>query len=137
MDITEEPWPAFLKEMTEGRLGLYMVGWIEDFHDPHDWVTPYQGSNGAWSGTQHFPKDLQAKFDDQITKAAQATDNAERVKMYKELQNEAYENAIDIFLEQPQNRRYQQLWVKGWYYNPTYFGGLGTGAYIYALSKEK
>jgi hypothetical protein len=51
------------------------------------------------------------------------------------MQTMAYENALDIFLEQPQHRRYEQLWVKGCYHNPTYPGGGYPGVYFYALSK--
>ena len=49
---------------------------------------------------------------------------------YEELQVKAHDEAIDIFLAQAVGRHYEQLWVKGWYYNPAYFG-----TYFYVLSK--
>ncbi|MFL5733550.1 MAG: ABC transporter substrate-binding protein [Chloroflexia bacterium] len=135
LTIAEEPWPSVLKELTDGRLPIYMINWIEDFHDPHDWVFAYLSSGGAFSGTQHFAKDLQDRLDSLITKGIETTAPQEREKIYKELQNAAYENALDIFAEQPQLRRYEQPWVKGWYYNPTYPGSGYPGTYFYVLSK--
>jgi len=50
--------------------------------------------------------------------------------VYRELQRSAVENAIDIFVGQPTGRRYEQLWVNGWYFNPAY-----PDPYFYVLSK--
>jgi peptide/nickel transport system substrate-binding protein len=135
IEIQSEPWPAFLKETNEGRLGLFYLGWQEDFHDPHDWVFPYLSSGGTYAAQQHFDKTLQAQLDDLITKAVQATDKNERVKLYGQLQNLAYENVLDVFTVQAQARHYEQSWVKGFYYNPIYPPNSGVGLYFYALSK--
>src|SRR5436190_3106523 len=136
IDITSEPWHAFLKETTDGTLGAFMLGWQEDFHDPHDWVSPYLSSAGAFSGGQHFEKGLQTQLDDLINKAVSSTDQNERAKLYGQLQNLSYENALDVFVDQPQGRDYHQLWVKGWYYNPIIPIMANTGLYLYVLSKE-
>lgn len=137
LEIANEPWPAMLDELTGKHLPLFMVGWIEDFHDPHDWMLPYMSSGGAFSAFQGLPKELTDKTDSLIAQGIGTADPAERAKIYQQLQNMAYENALDIFLEQPQQRRYEQLWVKGWYFNPTYFGSGYPGVYFYALSKGK
>jgi peptide/nickel transport system substrate-binding protein len=130
LEVVGEPWPVFLKDQTSGRLSLFMLGWLEDFHDPHDWVVPYLASGGTYGGTQHFAKDLQTKLDGLIREGVETSDPQARAKTYQELQNLAYENALDIFVVQPQGRHYEQMWVHGWYYNPTY-----PGIYFYALSK--
>lgn len=130
LSVVDEPWPVFLKDQTDSRLPLFMLGWLEDFHDPHDWVTPFLASGGTYGGTQHFPKDLQTQIDQLVTQGVQTSDPQARAKIYQQLQNLAYQNALDIFVEQPQNRHYEQLWVQGWYYNPTY-----PGIYFYSLSK--
>ncbi|HBY97857.1 MAG TPA: peptide ABC transporter substrate-binding protein [Chloroflexi bacterium] len=130
LSVVDEPWPVFLKDQTDSRLPLFMLGWLEDFHDPQDWVTPYLVSGGTYGGTQHFPQDLQTQMDTLIKQGVQTSDSQARTKIYEQLQNLAYENALDIFVVQPQGRHYEQTWVKGWYYNPTY-----PGIYFYALSK--
>lgn len=136
MEISAEPWAAFLKEAQEGSLGVYMLGWQEDFHDPHDWAFPYLASAGAFSAGQHFPADLQAQLDDLINKAVASSDPTERAKLYGQLQNLSYENALDIHVTQPLARDYHQLWVKGWYFNPIIPITANTGLYFYVLSKE-
>jgi peptide/nickel transport system substrate-binding protein len=135
IDASAEQWPAFLKETSDGNLAIYMLGWQEDFHDPHDWVSPYLSSAGAFSGSQHFEKTLQTQLDDLINKAVASTDPAERAKLYGQLQNLSYENALDVFVDQPQVRDYHQEWVKGWYYNPIIPVTANTGLYFYMLSK--
>lgn len=135
LSVVDEPFPVFLKDQTAGRMPLFMLGWQEDYHDPQDWVGPYLVSGGTYGGTQHFPKDLQTQMDNLINQGVQTSDPQARAKIYGQLQNLAYENALDIFVVQRQGRHYEQSWVKGWYYNPTYPGAPETGSYFYALSK--
>ena len=135
VSVVDEPFPVFLKDQTAGRMPLFMLGWLEDYHDPQDWVGPYLVTGGTYGGTQHFPADVQKQMDQLINQAVQATDSQTRATLYGQLQNIAYENALDIFVVQRQERHYEQLWMKGWYYNPTYPGGTPVGEYFYALSK--
>jgi peptide/nickel transport system substrate-binding protein len=135
LSIVDEPFPVELKDQVAGRLALFMLGWQEDYHDPQDWVGPYLATGGTYGGTQSFPKDVQAQMDTLITQAAEETNPQARAKLYEQLQNITYENALDLFVVQRQARHYEQLWVKGWYYNSTYPGSTPTGEYFYALSK--
>jgi peptide/nickel transport system substrate-binding protein len=130
LSVVGVPFPVELADQTAGRLPIFMLGWLEDYHDPQDWVVPYLATGGTYGGTQHFPKDLQAQMDTLVTQGVQTSDTQARAKIYQQLQNLAYENALDLFAVQPQARHYEQTWVKGWYYNPTY-----SGQYFYALSK--
>ena len=130
LSVVGVPFPVELADQTAGRLPIFMLGWLEDYHDPQDWVVPYLATGGTYGGTQHFPKDLQAQMDQLITQGVQTSDTQARAKIYQQLQNLAYENVLDLFAVQPQARHYEQTWVKGWYYNPTY-----SGQYFYALSK--
>jgi peptide/nickel transport system substrate-binding protein len=135
LSIVDEPFPVFLKDQVAGRMPIFMLGWQEDYHDPQDWVTPYLASGGTYGGTQHFPADLQAQMDKLIAQGVSTTNTQERAKIYEQLQNLAYENALDIFVVQRVGRHYEQMWVNGWYYNPTYPGSPETGSYFYVLSK--
>jgi peptide/nickel transport system substrate-binding protein len=131
IEVGSQPWPSFLKATNDGSLALYTIGWQQDFGDPHNWVTPYLSSSGAYAAQQGFSEDLQKQFDDLILQAVQNTDEAQRTDLYKQIQNLAYENAVDIFLVQGQGRHYEQSWLKGWYYN----AGFGGNTYFYPLSK--
>jgi peptide/nickel transport system substrate-binding protein len=106
--VVDEPFPVFLKDQTAGRLPLFMLGWQEDYHDPQDWVVPYLVSGGTYGGTQHFPADIQKQMDQLVTQAVQASDPQARAALYGQLQNLAYENALNIFVVQRQERHYEQ-----------------------------
>ena len=129
--IVDEPFPVFLKDQTASRLALYFLGWQEDFHDPHDWVQPFLASGGTYASTQHFPKDLQAQLDKLVTQGVTTTDPQARAKIYAQLQDLQFQNALDAWVVQPQGRQYEQQWVQGWFYNPIF----GTDLYFYPLSK--
>lgn len=128
--VNDEPWPVFLKDQSAGRLGLFMLGWLEDYHDPNDWVAPYLGSGGTYSASQGFPKDLQKQFDDLIQKGLATSEQTQRAAIYAQLNKLSVDQAIDIFIDTPIGRHYEQTWIKGYYYNPIY-----SGFYYYAFSK--
>lgn len=128
--VFDLPWPTYLQSMVDGRLPLFFIGWLEDYHHPHNWVTPYMAGTGTFSAWQNFPDELYAEFDEGIAEA-KALPLDEAGAAYEELQRASVENAIDIFLTQPVGRRYEQLWVQGWYLNNAY-----PGPWFYPLSKQ-
>jgi peptide/nickel transport system substrate-binding protein len=132
LQVVGEPFALELKDQVAGRLPIFMIGWLEDYHDPQDWVVPYLASGGTYSGSQAFPADLQKQLDQLITQGVQTSDNQARAAIYSQLQNLSYENALDIFVVQPQVRVYLQNWVKGYYYNPIFSNN---EFYYYAMSK--
>ena len=125
------PGPTYLKDLVAGRLPMFIIGWVEDYHHPHNWVHPYMHTHGAFANFQHFPEDLQALFDEKLDAAKTIVHPEEADAAYHEIQQLAVEKAIDIFLIQPTGRHYEQKWVQGWYYNPAY-----PGTYFYPLSKS-
>ena len=130
LEVVDEPFPVLLKDQVAGRLPIFMLGWQEDYHDPQDWVEPYLVTGGTYGGTQHFAADLQTQMDDLVQQGVRARITP-RAKLYAQLQDLAFKNALDIFLVQRQGRYYQQEWVKGWYYNPIF----GTDSYFYPCRK--
>ena len=127
--VVDVPWPTYLREMEAGRLPIFFIGWIEDYHHPHNWVTPYMASHGTFSSWQNLPEEFYKKADELIAEAVKLPPEEAHAK-YAELQKLAMDYVIDIFGVQPIGRHYEQLWVKGWYYNPAYFG-----PWFYVLSK--
>jgi peptide/nickel transport system substrate-binding protein len=143
VNVLDMPWPSYLKAMDAEQLAVFWIGWLEDYHHPHDWVQPYLHSRGAFGGFQQFeviqnvhyepfyakgilqPKDyknLQEMFDDLIEKALPETDLKKAEKIYFDIQKLAMDWAVDIFQAELLGRRYFQPWVKGWYHNPAYPG---------------
>ncbi len=130
LQVVAEPFALELKDQVAGRLPIFMIGWLEDYHDPNDWVAPFLSSGGTYAASQYFDPALQKQLDGLIAQGVTTTDASQRAAIYGKLQNLSYQNALDIFVDQPQARHYEQLWVKGYYYNPIY-----PGMYFYVLSK--
>jgi len=130
IEVNAVDWPAFLQDMVARRLPIFIIGWLEDYHDPHNWVHPFLHSKGAFAGFMGLPKELQTKLDGLIEQARRELDPQKRQQIYYQIQQIAYDEALEIFLYQPLGRHYERTWIKGWYYNPAY-----PGTYFYALSK--
>ena len=130
LSVVGEPFALLLKDQVAGRMPIFMLGWLEDYHDPQDWVVPFLASGGTYSSSQGFPADVQKQLDQLITQGIQASDTQTRTQIYQQLQDLSYKNALDLFVVQPENRHYEQIWVKGYYYNAIY-----PGIYFYSLSK--
>lgn len=142
INVLDMPWPSYLKAMDAEQLAVWWIGWLEDYHHPHDWVQPFLHSRGAFGGFQQFEviKDvdfkptyatflpakkyanLQELFDDLIEKALLETNIKNQEKIYFDIQKLAMDWAVDIFQAELLGRRYFQPWVKGWYHNPAYPG---------------
>ncbi len=120
------PWPTMLRYFRAGQLPLTASGWVEDIHDPHNWVQPF--TVGTYAGRQNLPDDLKAQFQELVTAGVMAPDPAARTQIYYELQQLFHDTAIQITLSQEAGVRYEQRWVQDWYYNPLLFAG-----YYYAL----
>jgi peptide/nickel transport system substrate-binding protein len=134
LSVLAEPFAVELNDQAAGRLPLFIIGWLEDYHDPNDWAGPYLSSGGTYSGTQHFDPALQKQLDSLIGQALATTDSTQRAKIYSQLNALAVDNALDIFAYTPAARHYEQLWVNGWYYNPILAGAPVSG-YFYAYGK--
>lgn len=123
------PWPTFLSSFQSGQIPAVASGWLEDIHDPHNWVHPF--TIGTYAGRQNLPDDLVAQFAELVNAGVSATDPAERAAIYAELQQLHHDQAIQVTLAQALGARYEQRWVNGWYYNP-----IESGTYYYSLSLD-
>jgi peptide/nickel transport system substrate-binding protein len=122
VEVTGLPWPTFLKNQRASKLPIFISGWQEDIHDPHNWVVPF--TTGTYGGRQKMPAELKAQFGEIINRAVAETDPAKRAVIYKEFNQLYYDTASSIPFFVATGRRYQQRWVQGYYYNPimqTYF----------------
>jgi peptide/nickel transport system substrate-binding protein len=130
--VVNLPWPAYLSGRRAGKYPVSISGWIEDYHDPSNWVQPFMHSTGYYSSVQAFPEDLQARIDELIDQGVATSDPDERRAIYEELQQIAYDEALDAFLYQQLERAYMQEWISGWYSNPMHGEQY---ANLYVLSK--
>ena len=132
--VLSMPWPVLLDSRRTQKLPIYVGGWLEDFHDPHNWVHPFLHSQGAYGRVINMTPDLAAEFDAMIEEAAALTTVEERRPIYEEIQLKAQEEAVVVWMYQSINRKHFQKWINGFYYNPAYSDA--AYSYIYPLSKE-
>lgn len=116
IEVVGLPWPAFLAAIRASQLPLYISGWIEDIHDPHNWAQPFLV--GTYANRQNLPDDMVAEFEELVSAGVAAQSNAERAEIYQQITAMDYENSIAIRLAVPTNREYLQDWVEGYYFNP-------------------
>jgi peptide/nickel transport system substrate-binding protein len=124
-------WNEYYLEWKQRTLPYFIVGWLADFPDAHDFAFPFMHSNGdfsryqGYSGVTAFPNEL---VDSHIDAGIATTVPAERQGNYTWLQHYYVDNAPGFCTDQPTSRHFQRDWVQGWYYNPIY-----PGNYIYDL----
>jgi peptide/nickel transport system substrate-binding protein len=133
IQVVGMPWPVLLGARRAGKLPIYVGGWLEDFHDPHNWVHPFLHSQGAYGRVANIQEPLASEFDAMIEQAAALTSADERRPIYEELQLMAQEEAVMIWLYQPLARYHFSPSIQGWYYNAAY--PTAAFSYIYALEK--
>jgi len=127
------PWPVLLNSRRAQKLPIYVGGWLEDFHDPHNWVHPFLHSQGAYGRVINMTEEYATKYDTLIGEAASLTTAEERRPIYEEIQLAAQEDAVVIWMYQGVGRVHLQRWVQDFYYNPAY--SAADHSYVYALSK--
>jgi peptide/nickel transport system substrate-binding protein len=129
IEIIGLPWPSFLSNIRARRLPVYVSGWLEDIHDPHNWAQPF--TVGTYASRQAMPDEIKDNFKALVDAGVGASDPADRTAIYEELQEYDYEVAPAIRLAVATTRHYEQRWVNGYYYNPIY-----PGFYYYSFSKD-
>ena len=121
------PWPTFLRSFRASQVPVIASGWLEDIHDPHNWVQPF--TIGTYAGRQQLPEELIAQFTELVNAGVATADPAEREAIYAELQQLHHDEAVQVTLAQALLSRYEQRWVDDWYYNP-----IVSGDYFYSMS---
>jgi peptide/nickel transport system substrate-binding protein len=129
VEVLGLPWPAFLQSQRDQSLPLFISGWLEDIHDPHNWYQPY--IVGTYGRRQSLPEEMTAQFQDLLNQGVSELDPTKRSEIYAQVNQLYYDDAPGILLATATARRYEQRWVKGWFYNPIY-----TGTIFYNLSKD-
>lgn len=124
------PWPTFLSNNRARKLPIFIIGWLSDYYDTHNWS--YTFTAGYYAFVQRFPEDLRQEFVQICTEGVTETDPVARDAYYKEVFNPKYhETAPSILLFNVKQRHYEPRYVNGWYANPMY-----SNRWYYVLSKD-
>ncbi|OKY77766.1 MAG: ABC-type transport system, periplasmic component [Candidatus Methanohalarchaeum thermophilum] len=120
-------WASFLDAYIAGKLPVFVLGWLSDYPDPHNWVKPYMHSQGTYAGFQGYQKE---EVDELINEGINTLDQERRKEIYYQLQEIYREDVPSVSFVQPQEHQVQRSWIDGFYYNPVY-----PGEYYYSLTK--
>jgi len=116
IEIVGLPWPSFLEGIRGSRIPIFVSGWGEDIHDPHNWAQPFLV--GTYAHRQRMPDWMVEEFQELVSAGVAGTTDEERAAVYREIQLKDYEYAPGIRLAVPTGRAYVQRWVVDWHRNP-------------------
>jgi len=122
IEVLGTPWPSILGLIVEAKMPLFVIGWLADFPDPHNFVIPFADSTGVFSGWQGdtLVAMFAEKYDPLIAAAMATTIQSERAVIYKQIEQMSFEDCYDIWLPQLNNYRVQRDWVQGTAFNPIF-----------------
>lgn len=120
IEVQGVQWPTYLDAYRQGQLPAFIIGWLADYPDPHNFIFTYYHSNGVYGSPQgeNFRAFAREHLDTLIEQAIEETDPSARQKIYEDIQKIAYEYALGMPLYQPEDLFVMRNWVKGWAYNP-------------------
>ncbi len=118
------PWPTYLGELVgyptfRSLMPIFIIGWLADYPDPHNWVVPYQHSDGDFTYFQSYSN---STVDALIELAIATPDGPVRKGYYYDLQLMYFQDIPSVGTSQALGRRWERDWYQGWYFNPIYPG---------------
>jgi peptide/nickel transport system substrate-binding protein len=132
IDVRAVEWPTFLDAYKASKLPIFVMGWMADYPDPHNFTFTLLHSRGDYPTTQKFSN---PEFDRLVEEGERETVPAKRKQIYAKLQALEFEEAPHLVIVDTVLYRTQRDWVKGWYHNPI-FPDSPYGSYFYPISKE-
>ena len=126
--VTGVPWATHLRYERANLYPIHITGWIEDYHDPHNWYPTYL--YGTFGKYLNIPEDKKAELKELADKGVQEQEFEKKAVIYTELDAKIYEYAPYVLSALRVGRHYEQKWVEGFYYNP-----IANPYYFYPLSK--
>ena len=126
-------WATVLDKLRSASLPVFIMGWLMDFPDTHNFAVPFMHSAGTFAGYcgQGLIDLAKEQFDELIAAGIKATDPAEREKIYFELQRLYVEQAIAMPYIEPTTHRVMRDWVQGFEYCPAFSANFD----LYNISK--
>lgn len=128
-------WATVLDKLRSSSLPVFVMGWLMDFPDSHNFAVPFMHSTGTFAGyCGQGLIDLAAEeFDELVEAGILATDPAEREAIYYELQKRYVDLAVGMPFMEATTHRVMRDWVKNFTYSPAYSANFD----FYSIYKEQ
>jgi peptide/nickel transport system substrate-binding protein len=122
IDVRGVPWGTYLDYMVTTKMPLFVIGWLADFPDPHNFVVPFAQSTGTFSGWQGdtLVSMFKDKYDPLIADAMKTADQAVRADIYYTIEQMSFDDCYDIWMPQVNGTRTIRDWVQGYAFNPIF-----------------
>jgi peptide/nickel transport system substrate-binding protein len=120
IEILGIPWASYLRSQRAGQIPIMTAGWLEDIHDPHNWLQPY--TLGTYAGRANLPADLKNQFADILNKGVAETDPVKRGEIYKDANQLYYDQVVGVPVVLATGHGFRQRWVEGEVLNPIFPG---------------
>ncbi|HSV31553.1 MAG TPA: ABC transporter substrate-binding protein [Atribacteraceae bacterium] len=121
VEVVGLEWPTLLDAYRNEHMPAFIMGWMADFADPHNFIYAYlhsKGTFGAFLG-QPFRDFAEEHFNSLIEQAVAEVDPKIREALYEKIQLIAYEHAaFGIPLLQPRLIFPRRGWVQDWDFHP-------------------
>jgi peptide/nickel transport system substrate-binding protein len=112
-------WSQYLSALNNRQLSAYILGWLADYPDPHDFAYAFYYSRGNFAGRQDYNS---STMDALIDLGIRQSNNSERRATYELVQQLVMDDCPSATLATAIGRHFERTWVCGWYYNPVYPG---------------
>ncbi len=127
VDVRGVMWASFLEKTAARQMPIWVRGWVADYADAHNFFFSFMHSDGRYALAQGYSN---PKADQLVRAAVTDTNPKTRAQKYLQLQNLAYEDAMQIYTVHPTGLWAMRESVKGFTDNPVYMG-----LYFYPMYK--
>jgi len=110
-------WASYLAASRNGQLPVFVVGWLADYPDAHNFAYPYYYTSGNYASRCHYSN---LAMDALIDEGIKTPDGPERAAIYSQIQLLAIADCPSVPTASAIGRHFERTSVCGWYYNPTY-----------------
>lgn len=126
-------WSTYLDAQVAHKLPMFLMGWLADYADPHNFAFPLLHSQGNYPHDQRYSN---PEMDRLVEAAIRETRPEKRKELYFKLQELTYEEIPSLYTAHTTRYRTQKDWVQGWTYNPI-FPDAPYCSYYYPMYKEE
>lgn len=113
-------WPDFLDQRSQGLVPVSIAAWVPDYADPDNYIHTFYAEGGYYADQSNFANAEITELDQQ---ARTSVDEAERVELYSQIGNLAYEAAAYVLIPSSVPFITARDNIEGIYLNPMYSGG--------------
>jgi peptide/nickel transport system substrate-binding protein len=119
VQITSATGSAYLFARNRGWLTAYVMQFLADYPDAHDFAFTFYCTDGAYASAQGYSNPT---MDALIDLGIRTSDDQARATIYSQIQQLAIDDCPSVVVAQETGRHFELSWIVGWYYNPIYKG---------------